>query len=179
MKSNTELIHQWMEETIQKDWVCVDMTCGKGRDTLEMAKLAHHVTSIDIQEAAIEQAKALSSQYDNITFIQDDHINISNYVKDFIHLAIFNLGYLPDGNKKIQTTADSTLMALSKIYPRIRKNGYLVVTCYVGHKGGKEEHETVKRWIDHYKNFETTIIDSGKRNAPITYICKKTSFDSR
>lgn len=179
MNRNVDIVHNWMKENINDDWITVDMTCGKGRDTLEMAKLAQHVTSIDIQEKALDQAKVLTQEYSNITYIHDDHTNINHYINDFINLVVFNLGYLPDGDKKIMTNSDSTLMALSKIYPWIRKNGYLIITCYLGHKGGKKEHDTVKMWIDHYKNFEVTVIDSGKRNSPITYICKKLSLDSR
>lgn len=179
MRNTNEIIHQWIKEHVQSEWLTVDMTCGHGRDTLQLAKHSAHVYSIDIQAQAIESAKELCKDYENITFINDDHTLINQYIPQFVHLAIFNLGYLPGGKKSIKTNKDSTLVALGKIYPRLRKNGYLIITCYPGHPGGKEEHEVVKRWLNHFKNFEVTTYDYGKDSAPITYICKKISFDSR
>lgn len=179
MKNTNETIHEWMKETIEPHWIAVDMTAGQGRDTLQMAKLAKHVYAVDIQEEAINLTKQLTSELDNITYIHDNHININYHVNEFVHLVIFNLGYLPSGNKKIKTNAESTLIALSKIFRWIRLNGYLIITCYRGHPGGKEEHETVLRWLDHQKNLEIEVLDYGHKNAPIAYLCKKISFDAR
>lgn len=179
MKNTNEIIHDWIKENVKEDWKCVDMTTGNGHDTLCLAQHAHHVTAFDIQEVAIQQAQELTKDYKNITYIHDSHTEVNQYVDDFIHLAIFNLGYLPNGDKKIKTNKDTTLVALSKIYPKIRRNGYLIITCYRGHPGGPEEHETVLRWIKHYKNFEVQVLDYGNKKAPIAYICKKISLDSR
>lgn len=179
MRNTNELIHDYLKEHVQDDWICVDMTCGHGFDTLELAKLSKKVFSFDIQQQAIDSAKEKTKMFNNIDYILDDHQHVNNYIDFFIHCAIFNLGYLPNGNKKIKTNAESTLIALSKINRWIRVNGLLIITCYRGHPGGINEYNTVLEWLNHQLNYNITTLDYGNKTAPIAFICRKKSFDSR
>lgn len=176
MKNNNEIIHEKFESIIQSDWLSIDMTAGNGRDTYFLAQKSKHVFTIDIQEVAINKTKELTKDFDNITYIHDDHQNINNYVKPYVNLIIYNLGYLPGGNKKIKTTKDSTLISLSKAHQLLKINSYLIITCYPGHPGGSQETEAVKLWTNHKKEkqqYEVETLHYPTKNSPISFICKR------
>lgn len=176
MKNTNEIIHELLEEIVQPDWICVDMTAGHGHDTLALAKLAQQVYSFDIQSEAIESTKVKTREFNNITYIHDDHQNVLNYVKPFVNLVIFNLGYLPGGNKKIMTSKDSTLMSLSKVHQLLKINSYLIITVYPGHKGGDKEAQAVELWVNHQvekQQYEMVKYDYPTKNSPIAYVCKR------
>ena len=100
--------------------VAVDFTMGNGHDTEFLSKTvgeAGHVYAFDIQEAAlISTAKNLESAgcFKNYTLIHDSHHNVKNYVDRPIKAGMFNLGYLPGGDKSITTMRATTLPAIEK-----------------------------------------------------------------
>lgn len=44
-----------------------------------------------------------------VTLIEDSHANLAHYVSEPIGLIVFNLGYLPGGDKQRATQAETTL----------------------------------------------------------------------
>lgn len=176
MANNNLLLHEKFSKLIQPDWIVIDMTAGNGHDTLFLAQHAKEVYSIDIQQQAIENTKELTKNHDSITYIVDDHQNIHHYVKPYVNCVFFNLGYLPGGDKSIKTNKDSTLISLSKVHQLLKIGSYLVITCYPGHSGGKQETEAVTKWVNHQKDkkqYEVEVLDYPTKNSPITYICKR------
>lgn len=81
-----------------------------------------------------------------VEMICDTHENMKNYVKDKAAVIVFNLGYLPNGDKSVATTAESTLNALNASLELLRVNGLLCVTMYQGHEAGEKEREAVLKW---------------------------------
>lgn len=59
--------------------------------------------------------------------------------------GMFNLGWLPGGDKSCLTQADSTLTALDFLLERLMPQGCLSVHCYTGNAGGPEEEQAVLR----------------------------------
>ena len=72
--------------------VAIDATCGNGHDTLFLSQLVGEtgkIYSYDIQLAALESAKILNANQNNITFIHQSH--------EFLELndakaVVFNFG---------------------------------------------------------------------------------------
>src|SRR5699024_11443519 len=62
-------------------------------------------------------------------------------------LAIFNLGYLPRGDKTIITTPASTIAAIKKLLQFIRLSGRIALVIYHGHPGGQEEKNEVLSFV--------------------------------
>ena len=177
---NTNIrIHEWLQTFITEDMIAVDMTCGQGHDTHFLAGRCKHVYSFDIQQQAISQAQQLCQEQTNITFILDSHINIDKYVVEDVNCVIFNLGYLPGGNKSIITHKESTLIALSKANRKLKVNGVLIITCYPAHAHGKEEAEAVKQFIKHQENYDISLFQYPKKNTPFTYLCVKKALHGR
>ena len=89
---------------------------GKGKDTLYLSSIANKVYSFDIQDEAINQTKKLleKNNVTNVTLIKDSHENIKEYVKEYVTGVIFNLGYLPDGDKTVTTKTETSLKAINE-----------------------------------------------------------------
>lgn len=53
--------------------------------------------------------------------------------------VVFNLGYLPGGDKLITTKAETTIKAVRDAMELIRRDGLICVTMYSGHPEGQKE----------------------------------------
>lgn len=152
------------EANIRSDGVLVDFTMGNGYDTLYLSSLVPEgkVYAFDIQKDAIVNTKKRLSDagVENAVLIHDSHANAKNYIEGEIDAGMFNLGYLPGGDKSIHTMHESTLSAVRDAISMLKKGGVLVISVYPGHDEGKREGEMLlealkdydKRlyWISHF-----------------------------
>lgn len=152
ISKNTELIMHICKGYINEQTIAVDGTLGNGFDTINLIKSGvNSIYSFDIQEIAIDRAKENINKFlqkenmahliKNIHLIKDCHTNINKYV-DKIDLAIFNLGYLPKGDKKL-TTANTSLQAIKTCLEILSKNGICCISLYHGHNDGKIERDKI------------------------------------
>jgi hypothetical protein len=65
-----------------------------------------------------------------------------------IRAIMFNLGYLPAGDKSRITTASTTLKALEASRNLLMPGGRLTLIAYPGHPGGAEETKAVAEWFE-------------------------------
>jgi hypothetical protein len=65
--------------------------------------------------------------------------------------CIFNLGYLPGGDKTITTTQSNTLRALEATSTLLAPGGILSIVCYPGHPEGAAEAAAVSAWAEKQK----------------------------
>ena len=143
-------VNQIIEDNLKPNDIAVDMTIGNGNDTLFLSKLVSKgfVYGFDIQDIAIDNTKKLLDE-NNITnykLIKDSHENIYKYINEKISLILFNLGYLPNGNKDITTKKESTINALSKSINMLNNKGIILIVIY-SHKEGKEEEKEIKEYL--------------------------------
>ena len=68
---------------------------------------------------------------------------LESLAADSASLIVFNLGYLPGGDKSIVTTAKTTVRALRAAERAVRAGGCVSVTLYPGHEEGRAEEEEV------------------------------------
>ncbi len=173
MKTNT-FVHKYLKGLINKDDEVVDMTVGNGNDTYLLCKLAKRVIGFDINKEAINNTKERIKEFDNYELILDNHINVDKYIKNKMKLFIFNLGYLPHSKNPTTTKGTETLVAFKKAYDLLMNNGYIIITFYVGHKGGFDEYYLLNKYFN-----ENNILVIEKYQAkssilePITFIIKK------
>ena len=173
--NNNTFVHKYIKSLISKDDVCIDMTLGNGNDSLLLCEYAKKVYGFDISKTAIENSKNRLSNFNNIEYINDNHINVDEYVKERIRLAIFNLGYLPYSDENSVTKAEETLIAFEKVYKLLQIDGYIIITFYLGHKGGKEEYYLLDDYINKNRLLILETYRQDKLDSPITYIIKKTN----
>ncbi len=171
--NNNTFVHKYIRPLIGKDDVCVDMTAGNGNDTLFLAGLAGHVYAFDIAEQAITNTAERIRDFSNVTLINDDHANIDRYGISHVRLFIFNLGYLPHSNTVSVTRAENTLDAFKKAYDLLEEGGYIVITFYLGHEGGKDEYYLLDGYL---KKSDTPVMERYRQDrpdSPVTYIIRK------
>jgi predicted methyltransferase len=156
-----EFSHLLLKENIVLGDQVVDATAGNGHDTKFLADLVGSegkVYSFDIQEKAIANTKNLLEKNDlavRAELFLDSHANLDKYLNKKISSVIFNLGYLPGGNKEIITRSKSTITAVEKSIELLKKNGIIILVIYSGHPGGKEEKNKLLDYASNldYKKF--------------------------
>lgn len=133
----------------------VDATLGNGHDTLFLAKAVGQrgkVIGFDIQEdALVATAQRLKSEgigEDRYELHLKSHAEIARHVPVAVKAVMFNLGYLPGGDKAKITQMESTLIALSDAIDLLAPGGLMTVMCYPGHPGGDREAEAVRGFLN-------------------------------
>lgn len=145
VQSVLQFSHALLTDSVKYGESVIDATCGNGHDTLFLSKLVGEngkVYAFDIQKQAIESTRRLlqANECQNAELIMDDHANISMYISDKeIAGAIFNLGYLPKGDKTLVTKQETTIPAIENILKQLKHGGHVVLVVYHGHPGGKDE----------------------------------------
>ena len=158
------------EKIIKKSDYTIDATCGNGNDTLFLSKLSKKVFAFDIQKEAIynTQKLLLENNIKNVELINDSHDKIDKYLKEYqkkITLVMFNLGYLPGGNKKITTNHKVVLNAIKKSLNMVNNKGIILVVCYP-HTEGKIESSEIIKYLNNNKIKYETYYNTKNDKAP-------------
>jgi len=145
---------------IQIGGTAVDFTMGNGHDTLWLARAVGEdgkVYAFDIQRQALESTAALLEEENvrNCTLILDSHSNVKTHVKGPICAGLFNLGFLPGGDKSITTLVETTLPAIKDGIELLADGGGLLVAVYPGHAEGTREGEMIERMLSEYDRRKT------------------------
>lgn len=134
---------------LTKGDTAVDCTMGNGNDTAFLCCLVGDIGKVyafDIQEVAVINTRKKLQELDFLErteLIHDDHQNIDKYIKGYVKLVIFNLGYLPRGDHGITTIKETTLVAVQKCLDLLEPNGIILLVTYPGHENGKLEKEAL------------------------------------
>jgi predicted methyltransferase len=135
--------------------VVIDATAGNGFDSLFLSQLVGpqgQVYAIDLQPRAIAQARRRleQAQRRNVTLIEADHARLGEWIPGEHHghiaAVMFNLGYLPGGNREFVTRPESTLAALNAALGLLRTGGVISIVFYRGHAGAALEAHAIERW---------------------------------
>ncbi len=138
--------------------IAIDATCGNGFDTLFLAEQVGStgvVYGVDIQERSIETVRRKLLERGGppqCRLFVGSHEYLSTMVEPvhagLVSVVMFNLGYLPSGDKSIVTKPETTLTGLQQAFELIRTGGLISVLAYPGHLGGWEEVRSVANWIE-------------------------------
>ena len=147
----------------------VDATVGNGHDTVYLAQLVGphgRVYGFDIQQSAIDtttaalKAERLTNQ---VTLTHAGHETLAAVIpaEQPIKCAIFNLGYLPGGDKNIITKPATTLTAMEALEARLAPNGVIILLVYSGHPGGQTEAQAVLDHVEHLDQHAYQVLQYG------------------
>lgn len=174
----TDIAHSLIISKVQSAKVLIDATVGNGHDLLFLLNHCSpkaKVYGFDIQIAAIENTRnKLESKHLNgqCHLIHDCHSQLKTYVSQAIDLAIFNLGYLPGGNKSITTLSNTSLLAVQACLKLLAPGGLISLMLYPGHPEGKIETEVIENYLksvsQQYQSFYTK--KSSASSSPIHYL---------
>ncbi|HEY8036886.1 MAG TPA: class I SAM-dependent methyltransferase [Methylobacter sp.] len=179
--------HDLIREILHPGDIAIDATAGNGHDTLFLAEQvgsSGHVYGFDIQQAAIDSTldKFQRTQLsDCLTLIHASHADMGEKIPAHLHgkirVIMFNLGYLPGGDKSVITLTDSTLTALIVASRILAVQGIITLLAYPGHQGGDIETDRVKSWCEQLnkEQFEVSTIYSTehKDTAPRLFVIRK------
>lgn len=150
--SPIDLAHQFWEKVLEQGGWAIDATCGNGYDTLCLARLIAPeagVIGLDMQEKAIQNTKNLfklqGQDLAQVHFFCQSHAEFPSLAKEKpIRLIVYNLGYLPGGDKSLTTLVDSTLQSIHKALDLLLPQGVVSITCYPGHSEGEREEKALQ-----------------------------------
>jgi hypothetical protein len=71
---------------------------------------------------------------------------------------MFNLGYLPGGEREVTTCPTETLAALQASLEVLARGGIISVVTYSGHLGGMEEEKAVAEWCTGLSSGKCTVL---------------------
>ena len=138
------LAHALWKGLLQPSDHVIDATCGNGQDTLVLAQLLYRgrVFAMDMQKRALERtaARVPGSLYPQVELLHVSHETFPSIVRSQeIKLIVYNLGYLPGGDKSLTTRAGTTLASFHEALHLISWRGAISITCYPGHAEGHLE----------------------------------------
>ncbi|MEL1135198.1 class I SAM-dependent methyltransferase [Desulfitobacterium sp. THU1] len=173
---------------IQSGDVVLDLTAGRGRDTLFLAELVGEkgiVHAFDIQEIALQETQRLLSEYSlkgRVHLHHCDHSRLLEKVQEPVQAAMFNLGYLPGYNQEVTTQATSTISALTSVFQLLRRGGVIALTLYRGHPGGMEEAVAVEEFLNDLPRRQYSVLRGEYTNqipnAPYWILVQKNKGDT-
>ncbi|GAM08905.1 putative rRNA methylase YtqB [Geobacter sp. OR-1] len=152
LRGAVTLAHHFLKGRVRPGDRVVDATCGNGNDTLFLAGLVGaegRVWAFDIQEDAISNTAALLAGHgcsSRVELAPVGHENLLGLVTEPLSAAVFNLGFLPGGDRKCITRAETTVAALEQVVSMLVPGGIVTIALYPGHDGGDEEADAVERW---------------------------------
>ncbi len=153
---------EFISKHIEVGGTAVDFTMGNGHDTLWLAKAvgeSGRVYAFDIQQQALDStAKLLESEnVHNVTLIKSSHHLVKDYVEGPICVGMFNLGWLPGGDKSVTTLHETTLPAIAAATELLAHGGGLLIAVYPGHPEGEVEGKMVTEMLSGYSRFQYTV----------------------
>ncbi|MGK5595086.1 MAG: tRNA (mnm(5)s(2)U34)-methyltransferase [Parachlamydiaceae bacterium] len=146
LNSPIHVAHHFWKQMVETADHVIDATLGNGQDALFLAPLCSKgkLIGIDIQEQAIRSSQELLKGYQNIEYVVGSHASFpSHLLPETIKLIVYNLGYLPRGDKTIVTQTSSTLESLQNALPLLVPGGMVSMTCYSGHEEGANEEKAL------------------------------------
>ncbi len=150
-----DMAHVLLRDTLKPgDWV-VDATVGNGHDTLWLAQMvgpSGRVFGFDVQAAALAETRRRVAGLPQVTLFHAGHELMAEHLpaeaKGRLAAVMFNLGFLPGGDKAVITRAETTLAALHHALDWLAVGGQITLVVYPGHTGGSDEASTVRSWAE-------------------------------
>ncbi|MGY3767141.1 class I SAM-dependent methyltransferase [Vagococcus vulneris] len=182
LQSALHYSHTLLKEIVQPGDYVVDGTMGNGFDTSFLAELVGrtgHVFAFDVQEQAVQTTtKRLveAGLLNRATLFLKGHETINQVIalEQPIKAAVFNLGYLPNSDKTVITTGQTTLTALEALLKRLTPRGRIILVIYSGHPGGQQEKEAVLNFAAALPQEKYSVLNYefiNQQHSPPSLIC--------
>lgn len=153
----TRIAQDAVSKALQAGALAIDATAGNGHDTVFLAHCVApggQVYGFDIQPAALASTRArlqAEQQSAQVALCAIGHEHMASHVptewRGKVSAIMFNLGYLPGGDKSVITDAATTVAALNQALELLRPGGLVSLLQYRGHAGADAEVAAVDTWI--------------------------------
>lgn len=183
LRGPVPLSHLLLQHYVQAGDHVVDATVGNGYDTLLLAELVGEqgkVWGFDIQPQALEATRQKVHENgcgERVTLIHAGHECIAEHCSQGMAAVVFNLGYLPGGDRTIITTTATTLAACNQALRLLKPGGIMPLTLYPGHSGGDDEQVSLEKFARELSPREFHVWQMRQSNvsatAPYTILIQK------
>jgi predicted methyltransferase len=182
----TELAQAAVRAVLHPGDFVIDATAGNGHDSRFLCDgvgPTGRVFSFDIQREALARTAERTNHATQLVLIESDHAALQEMLPEqyrgHIAAVMFDLGYLPGGNKTITTQTDSSVQAISASLELLRPGGVVTILAYTGHPGGLEEAAAVEGLLNQLNphDYRVQVVrgDSVTPQAPRLYIVTDSS----
>lgn len=141
----SELSHYIINNFLHQKNVAIDATLGNGYDTKYLSNNFKKVYSFDIQKEACEN---FIDSNNNVTVICDSHDQFNKYIHEEVDCIMYNLGFLPGGNKCITTMHETSLKSIKDGLDLLKSGGFITICIYRGHDEGKIEESCILEYLE-------------------------------
>ena len=187
MQLLTQQAHAAVAEILHDGDTAIDATAGNGHDTEFLSRCVGTngiVYAFDIQRQALDNtAQRLDqSALRNVVLLEASHANLRQVLPLEYHgrvaTVMFNLGYLPGGDKRLMTQPETSVRAIQEALLVLRSGGLLTVIAYPGHPGGATEVAAVRSLVECPLDNATVrqtcghVPDTG-RSGPLLFVLQK------
>lgn len=171
----SNIAHNIIKNNCLEHDIAIDATLGNGYDTDFLSSLFNKVFCFEIQKTAIDNYSKRKKE--NVIIISDSHEFILDYVDFNADCIMFNLGYLPGGDKNITTKAVTTIKSIKQALTILKPGGIISISIYVGHDEGEKEKDKILEFANNLpKNEYGAMLHTFiNRNAPMLLIIEKNS----
>lgn len=176
LQSILTFAHSLLQSAASTGDTVIDCTMGNGHDTLFLARLVGkqgRVFAFDIQADALAQTQKLLDEHDaaeQVTLVHGSHATLAAHIPAELHgrvqAAVFNLGYLPGGNKDICTAPETTIQALDELLSILAPDGVIVMVVYPGHDAGQVEASRVLEYCSNLPRERVHVVSYRILNNP-------------
>lgn len=172
LRGPVPLSHLFIRRFVENGDQVIDATCGNGYDTLLLSELVGatgRVQAFDIQETALQTTSerlSTAGYREQVELIHASHATITDHCSGTYRAVIFNLGYLPGGDRSLITRPESTLEALEQALKILAPAGIIAITIYPGHAGGRLEQNAVEAWARQLRPSDCFVWNMGQLNVP-------------
>jgi len=172
LRGPVPLSHLFIRRFVRSGDQVIDATCGNGYDTLLLAELVGatgRVQAFDIQETALQATSerlSAAGYREQVELVLASHATIADHSSGTYRAVIFNLGYLPGGDRSLITRPESTRDALEQSLKILAPAGIIAITIYPGHAGGRLEQDTVETWAKQLSPSDCFVWNMAQLNVP-------------
>lgn len=159
LKNSHDFVKLLTRELVKNPQRIIDMTLGNGHDSywLKEAYPQAELIGFDIQKKAIANSKKRLEAFEKVELYLESHDKILDFVKEEVDFAIYNLGFLPGGDKEITTEKETVISSLKDLLSLLKRGGLVLMTCYPGHLEGRKEGEAVEEFLLELNQREYTV----------------------
>lgn len=149
-----EYHHSLLRPLIRAGDTVVDCTVGNGHDAVFLAEAVGRkgcVVGFDIQKTALVRTRLrlveAGIEEGRFRLIEGSHSDLGRHVPAGIGGVVYNLGYLPGGDRSVVTRRGTTLRSIAEALKLLRPEGFVSATLYYGHDGGRDEAAGILEYV--------------------------------
>lgn len=171
LRSARYLAADCLRQVVQQGDTVVDATMGNGHDTLMLAQLVGetgHVVGFDVQAQAVESSRRLlecEGVISRCTLHVLGHEHMAEQVNGPVRAVVFNLGWLPGGDKSVTTLWETTKTAVTAALSLLEKGGVVTICAYPGHAAGDYERAQLMEFLSALRPQEYNVLHHRFLNA--------------